>query len=199
MANTDPATTTSGSRCWGHASPRTDTSPWPVLYADAFASDPQLAKNSAAGHRYRAARAAALAGVGRGKDCGRSQPGGADSLAQAALDWLDLEVAAWAMKIDGGTPRERELGPAIADGLAGRPGHGGPSRPGVRDASRRRTWGVARLLGEGRCPHQTSGLAHETEPCAYPPPRSPGENFTDPGLMSVSVSLIREEIFRRSA
>jgi serine/threonine-protein kinase len=38
------------------------------LYADAFAADPGLTEDLAAGHRYRAARAAALAGCGRGED-----------------------------------------------------------------------------------------------------------------------------------
>ena len=41
------------------------------LYADAFAAVPQLAKDVGAGHRYVAARAAALAGSGHGEDVGR--------------------------------------------------------------------------------------------------------------------------------
>jgi serine/threonine-protein kinase len=38
------------------------------LYADTFAADPKLAEDPLVSHRYNAARAAALAGCGRGKD-----------------------------------------------------------------------------------------------------------------------------------
>ncbi len=79
------------------------------LYSDAFASDPQLAKNLAAGHRYRAARAAALAGVGRGKDAGDLGHEERTRWRKQALDWLELEVAAWAVKVNSGTPAEHQL------------------------------------------------------------------------------------------
>ena len=79
------------------------------LYADAFASDPQLAKNLGAGHRYSAARAAVLAGVGKGKDAGELGEEKRTRWLKQALDWLELEVAACAVKADGGTPAERQM------------------------------------------------------------------------------------------
>jgi eukaryotic-like serine/threonine-protein kinase len=79
------------------------------LYADAFASDPQLAKNLGAGHRYNAARAAVLAGVGKGKDAGELGEEKRTRWLKQALDWLELEVAACAVKADGGTPAERQM------------------------------------------------------------------------------------------
>jgi len=51
------------------------------LYIDDFAATPRLAEDVKAGHRYRAACAAALAGSGQGENGGRSQPGGASALA----------------------------------------------------------------------------------------------------------------------
>ena len=79
------------------------------LYADAFASDPQLAKDLVAGHRYRAARAAALAGVGRGKDASDLGEEERTRWRKQALEWLEREVADWAMKVDGGTPSAHKL------------------------------------------------------------------------------------------
>ena len=69
----------------------------------------QLAKNLAAGHRYRAARAAALAGVGRSEDAGDLGEEKRTRWRKQALDWLELEVAACAVKFDSGTPAEHQL------------------------------------------------------------------------------------------
>ena len=51
------------------------------LYADAFAAVPQLATDVRIGHGHNAARAAALAGSGRGEDGGNLSQRGASALA----------------------------------------------------------------------------------------------------------------------
>src|SRR5260370_22251106 len=73
----------------------------PRLYADAFAADPTLADDLRAGHRYNAARAAALAGCGRGEDgAGTGEPERARWRAQAR-QWLRADLAAWGTTLDG--------------------------------------------------------------------------------------------------
>ena len=65
------------------------------LYAEAFAADPQLAEDLRAGHRYRAACAACLAGCGRGEDARGldvSERTGHRALARA---WLRADLLAW--------------------------------------------------------------------------------------------------------
>jgi serine/threonine-protein kinase len=71
------------------------------LYADAFAADPRLAEDPGTGHRYNAARAAALAGCGHGtvatglgdeeRRCWREQ----------ARQWLREDLAAWEKTLGG--------------------------------------------------------------------------------------------------
>jgi serine/threonine-protein kinase len=64
-------------------------------FADAFAADPDLTESLAAGHRYRAARVAALAGCGRGEDA----PGLGEEEAKRwrghARQWLRADLTAW--------------------------------------------------------------------------------------------------------
>jgi serine/threonine-protein kinase len=60
-----------------------------------------------AGHRFNAARAAALAGSGHGDDvAGLGKPELA-GLRNQARDWLRLDLAAWAQKVDNGTEADR--------------------------------------------------------------------------------------------
>ena len=66
------------------------------LYADAFAADPKLANDLAAGHRYNAARFAALAASGQGKDAPKLDDPERTRLRRQALDWLRADLAAWA-------------------------------------------------------------------------------------------------------
>jgi serine/threonine-protein kinase len=63
------------------------------LYADAFAADPRLADDLRAGHRYNAARAAALAGCGRGVD--PAELGEPERLRwrEQARHWLSSDLA----------------------------------------------------------------------------------------------------------
>lgn len=78
------------------------------LYAEALVAKPELAEDLRAGHRYNAARAAALAGGGQGDDAaGLSEPERA-RLRRQARDWLRLDLAAWTAKVDGTREEDRE-------------------------------------------------------------------------------------------
>jgi tetratricopeptide (TPR) repeat protein len=77
------------------------------LYADAFADAPRLAEDLGAGHRYNAARAAALAGCGRGEDGASLSQEERTRWRKQARAWLELDLAAWAGKLDSGTPADR--------------------------------------------------------------------------------------------
>jgi tetratricopeptide (TPR) repeat protein len=64
-------------------------------YAEAFAAVPKLADDPGTGNRYKAARAAALAGCGRGNDAADLDDAERARLRQQALDWLRADLAAW--------------------------------------------------------------------------------------------------------
>jgi serine/threonine-protein kinase len=77
------------------------------LYSDALAAKPQLTEDLRAGHRFNAARAAALAGNGEGDDgAGLAEPKQA-GLRKLARELLRLDVAAWATKMNTGTVADR--------------------------------------------------------------------------------------------
>ena len=77
------------------------------LYAEALAATPQLTDDLRAGHRFNAARAAALAGGGHGDDgAGLGEPE-LTGLRKQSRDWLRLDLAAWAKKVDTGTAADR--------------------------------------------------------------------------------------------
>jgi tetratricopeptide (TPR) repeat protein len=65
------------------------------FYGEAFASQPGLAENLAAGHRYNAACAAALAGCGEGQDAAALDEKERGQLRRQALDWLRTDLEAW--------------------------------------------------------------------------------------------------------
>ena len=77
------------------------------LWSEAFAAQPGLADDLGAENRYQAARAAALAGCGRGKDEPPPDDAARKRWRQQALDWLRAELAAVAGLLDKGTPRQR--------------------------------------------------------------------------------------------
>jgi tetratricopeptide (TPR) repeat protein len=78
------------------------------LYANVFRADPRLAEDLAAGHRANAARAAALAGCGLGKDsAGLAGPERRRWRVQAR-EWLRADLAAWGKLLDGGQRRTRD-------------------------------------------------------------------------------------------
>jgi serine/threonine-protein kinase len=99
------------------------------LYAEALAATPGLTEDLRAGHRFNAARAAALAGGGQGDDvAGLGEPE-REALRRQAREWLRLDLAAWARKVDTGTAADRiqaqkTLGPWRDD----------PDVAGLRDA-----------------------------------------------------------------
>ncbi len=70
------------------------------LYADAFAADPRLADDLRAGHRDRAARAAALAGCGCGADSAGLGEGERARWRAQARAWPRADLAAWGKSLD---------------------------------------------------------------------------------------------------
>ena len=77
------------------------------LYAEALAATPRLTEDLRAGHRFNAARAAALAGGGRGDDVAGLGGPERGALRKQARDWLRLDLAAWAKKVETGTAADR--------------------------------------------------------------------------------------------
>jgi tetratricopeptide (TPR) repeat protein len=77
------------------------------FYEQAFASDPVLADNLQAPHRYNAACAAALAGCGQGKDADKLDDREKARLRGQALDWLKGDLALHAKQLTGGQPANR--------------------------------------------------------------------------------------------
>jgi serine/threonine-protein kinase len=77
------------------------------LYAQALKAKPQLTEDLRAGHRYNAARAAALAGGGHGDDVAGLKEPERKGLRQKARDWLRLDLAAWAKKVSTGSAADR--------------------------------------------------------------------------------------------
>jgi hypothetical protein len=71
------------------------------LSGEAFKAEEKLANDLAAGHRYRAATAAALAGVGQGRDAGKLTVEARAELRRQALAWLKADLAAWRSHKDG--------------------------------------------------------------------------------------------------
>jgi serine/threonine protein kinase/Flp pilus assembly protein TadD len=66
------------------------------LYAEAFETKPELAKDPATGHRYDAACAAALASCAQGEDAAKLENGERARLHRQAMEWLRADLAAWA-------------------------------------------------------------------------------------------------------
>jgi serine/threonine-protein kinase len=79
------------------------------LYADAFAADPALADDLAAGQRYSAVRAAARAGCGDGADASGLKPEERGRWREQARRWLRAELAARARALDTGAAETRGI------------------------------------------------------------------------------------------
>jgi serine/threonine-protein kinase len=77
------------------------------FYGEAFAEQPALGEDLQTDHRYNAARAAALAGTGRGRDAGELDEVRRAGLRRQALTWLRADLAAWAKQAEGASPRAR--------------------------------------------------------------------------------------------
>jgi eukaryotic-like serine/threonine-protein kinase len=98
------------------------------LYGEALAAKPKMTEDLCAGHRFNAACAAALAGGGHGDDgAGLGEPERA-LLRKQARDWLRLDLAAWAAKLDPG-----QLGDRIQVRKALSPWRDEPDLVGLRD------------------------------------------------------------------
>jgi hypothetical protein len=65
------------------------------LWGEAFGAERNLADDLKAGYRYRAATAAAQAGVGQGRDAGNLANEARADLRRQALDWLKADLTAW--------------------------------------------------------------------------------------------------------
>jgi tetratricopeptide (TPR) repeat protein len=80
------------------------------FYEEAFAAEARLADDLNAGHRYRAARLAALAGCGQGKDADRFDDEERACLRRQALDWLRADLKAGGRLLD----QDADRAPAAA-------------------------------------------------------------------------------------
>src|SRR5262249_54959776 len=74
-------------------------------WSEAMASDPELGNDRQAGHLYRAAVAAALAGVGLGKDEPPPDAAAKAKLRRQALEGLKAELATWTGLFETGSPQ----------------------------------------------------------------------------------------------
>ena len=79
------------------------------FYADAFKADPKLAENLFAADRYAAARAAALAAGGKGKDADQAAEAGRVRWRNQAREWLGADLALWTNRQQGGDARTQAL------------------------------------------------------------------------------------------
>jgi serine/threonine-protein kinase len=79
------------------------------LYADAFAADPKLADESGVGHRFNAARAAALTGCGKAKDGSTLSGAERASWRKQARTWLGADLAAWTKMVGSDSRADRDL------------------------------------------------------------------------------------------
>jgi serine/threonine-protein kinase len=68
---------------------------------EAFDAEPKLAEDMAAGNRYAAARNAALAGCGQGKDAADLDEAERARWRRQALEWLRSDLAWWGKALDG--------------------------------------------------------------------------------------------------
>jgi len=85
------------------------------LWAEALASDPKLADDRQAQHRYHAARAATLAAAGQSKDEPPLDDAAKAKLRRQALDWLKAELTVWTKHLASAPPEDR---PTIVETLS---------------------------------------------------------------------------------
>ena len=98
------------------------------FYFDAFAADPELTDDMAAGHRYRAARAAALVGNGLGMDGGNVSQEERTRWRRQAQDWLEHDLIAWTARLDSRDAANRRMvQQVLTDWLSD------PSQAGLRE------------------------------------------------------------------
>jgi eukaryotic-like serine/threonine-protein kinase len=78
------------------------------LWSEAFTARPELVSAAGEENRYEAARAAALAGCGLGKDDPVTDSSARERFCAQSLDWLNAELSSVAELLDKGAPRERD-------------------------------------------------------------------------------------------
>ncbi len=79
------------------------------LYADAFAADPELAGDRRFRHRFNAARAAALAGAGKGADAANLNDAERARWREQARRWLQAELARQITILENSSAADRNL------------------------------------------------------------------------------------------
>jgi serine/threonine-protein kinase len=79
------------------------------FYAEAFAHDAKLADDMQQQHRYNAARAAALAGCGQGKDADKLDDKDRPRLRKQSLDWLRIDLIFWTKQAETDKAADRAM------------------------------------------------------------------------------------------
>jgi hypothetical protein len=77
------------------------------LWQAAFATEPNLADDLTARHRYDGARAAALAGCGSGEEAAKSNEQESARWRQQAIDWLKADLSLHVKRFETGKPDDR--------------------------------------------------------------------------------------------
>lgn len=77
--------------------------------SEAFVAEPKLIEDPAAGHRYNASCAAALAGCGQGIDTDKLDSKERTRLRRQALDWLRADLALWDRLLEKGPAKARPV------------------------------------------------------------------------------------------
>ena len=110
------------------------------LYSDVFAAEPKLADDVPAGARYRAARAAVLAGCGQGKDADKLDNQDRARWRRQAHGWLRQDLTWWGQALDqGNTQTNAQIRQTMQQW------QGDPDLAGVRDKD-----ALAKLADEER-------------------------------------------------
>jgi Flp pilus assembly protein TadD len=100
------------------------------LSAEAFVAEPELANDLAAGGRYRAACASALAATGQGEDAATLDATERSRLRGQALTWLQADLRAWAERVENRPAQERAAAVKRLQAW-----QSDPALAGVRDAA----------------------------------------------------------------
>ena len=122
------------------------------LYAEALVATPQLTADLHAGHRFNAARAASLAGTGQGDDAAKLPESERERLRAQAREWLQLDLADWAKKVDTGTAADRIQAEKTLSQWREEPDLAGTARARCTGPTlRRRTQGMRCPMDRGSC------------------------------------------------
>jgi serine/threonine protein kinase/Tfp pilus assembly protein PilF len=113
------------------------------FYTEAFTAQPKLAADLQAGHRYRAAQTAVLAGCCNGQDVSRLSAAERARLRGQALEWLRADLASWTKRLETGDLKARQaVAVRIQEWLDDRILAGMRDAPGLSElpAEERRLW-----------------------------------------------------------